>query len=50
MMTETVREERTMRVITQISLTDTETGGREDLEVRNLIIASVDPRTAHLSS
>ena len=26
MMTETVREERTMRVITQISLTDTATG------------------------
>ena len=32
MMTETVREERTIRVITQISLTDTETGGSSDLE------------------
>ena len=42
MMTETVREERTIRVITQISLTDTETGGREDLQVTNLIISSVD--------
>ena len=32
MMTETVREESTMSVITQISLTDTETGGSSDLE------------------
>ena len=35
MMTETVREERTMRVITQISLTETEAGAISDLEDRN---------------
>ena len=35
MMTETVREERTMRVITQISLTDTDTGDGSDLENQN---------------
>ena len=50
MMTETVREESTMSVITQISLTDTETGGSEDLEDKShhylCIVLTLTPRTA----